>query len=388
MQIAIADDITGAAEIAAIAHQAGLHTEVSTQLQPSSTADLQVIDTDTRCLSGTHAAAAIRELIKLLQIGGCSLIYKKVDSVLRGNVIAELAAVLKTLKLKRILLIPANPSKGRVIIQGRYYIDGIPLDQTEFANDPVHPARSSLLLDLLGHSEEVGIHLTSPAEYRYSNTGILVPDICGSDELDLWAKTLDDQCLPAGGAEFFAAVIRSRFQVRPVSTTLGPLPTGPRLVVCGSRSDRSHKAIDEAVAAGIPVCMMPSQLLSTDTEDQDSLASWARQVISAISSHGLAIAAIPHCHATSSPAQLVRLMAGLVMAVLNRLELTEIYLEGGSTARAVLDQAGIKTLQVQGQYGPGVVRLSAKGCGLFITLKPGSYPWPCSIWRFLMESKG
>ena len=67
--------------------------------------------------------------------------FKKVDSVLRGPVAAEIEAALDGLGLDRAVLVPANPSRGRIIRDGAYFMDGVPLDETEFADDPMHPVR-------------------------------------------------------------------------------------------------------------------------------------------------------------------------------------------------------------------------------------------------------
>lgn len=65
-------------------------------------------------------------------------IYNKTDSVLRGNVTHEVEAVIQALGLDGVLLVPANPSLGRTIEGGRYFVRGRPLHETEFARDPRH----------------------------------------------------------------------------------------------------------------------------------------------------------------------------------------------------------------------------------------------------------
>ena len=70
-------------------------------------------------------------------------------------------------------------------------------------------------------------------------------------------------------------------------------------------------------------------------------------------------------------------MAALVQRVLGQTRIHELFIEGGATARAILDCMGWETLTVLGEYGPGVVRLSVQGPeGQVVTLKPGSLPWP------------
>ena len=70
-------------------------------------------------------------------------IFKKVDSVLRGHPRAEIEAILGVTGQPRALLIPANPSRGRVIVGGKYLMDGVLLDKILCAHDPEFPRPSA-----------------------------------------------------------------------------------------------------------------------------------------------------------------------------------------------------------------------------------------------------
>ena len=145
----IADDLTGAAELGAIGWRHGLRAEIVRSGKPGGTADLVCVDTDSRACEPDVAAKRAAGAAKLLRAAGAKWIYKKVDSVLRGQVTAEVEAVMKQLKLTRALLLPANPSLGRTIRGGEYFLHGKPLHKTEFAHDPHFPRRSSQVLRLV-----------------------------------------------------------------------------------------------------------------------------------------------------------------------------------------------------------------------------------------------
>src|SRR5215467_6378115 len=124
----IADDLTGAAELAGIGLRYGLESEVvvcgkCTAANP----DLLCIDTDSRSCKPGEAARRAGHAARELRKAGARWIYKKVDSVLRGNVITEIRAIQKTLGLRGVLLVPANPCFGRVIRHGRYFVNGKPI---------------------------------------------------------------------------------------------------------------------------------------------------------------------------------------------------------------------------------------------------------------------
>ena len=145
----IADDFTGAAEIGGVAVRYGLATEVQIAWAVSHDAELTAVDSDTRSLPVREAARDAASLAQRIGISAARWVYKKVDSVLRGPVVAEIEAVLEPLGMRRALLVPANPALGRVIRDGCYFIDGKPINQTDFGQDPEYPARSPDVLSCL-----------------------------------------------------------------------------------------------------------------------------------------------------------------------------------------------------------------------------------------------
>ena len=174
MIVVIADDITRAAEIAALGWRRGLSAQVRMTPALGADGDLVVMDTDTRSVTRDNARNIVATLSEHIRTSSAQWCFKKVDSVLRGNVATELEAIMKALGRTRTLLAPANPSKGRIIADGRYYIDGVPLDETEFAHDPEHPARSSLVADLLNAPASCPVHVLSHAAYTGEETGLVV----------------------------------------------------------------------------------------------------------------------------------------------------------------------------------------------------------------------
>jgi len=142
----IADDLTGAAELGAVGLRHGLSAEIVRNGGRPGGADLVCIDTDSRSCTPLEAARRAAEAAKMLRVAGAKWIYKKLDSVLRGNVTSEVEAVMKQLNFNRALLLPANPSLGRIIRNGEYFVQGKPINRTEFARDPEYPRLSAQVL--------------------------------------------------------------------------------------------------------------------------------------------------------------------------------------------------------------------------------------------------
>jgi len=115
----IADDLTGAAELGAAGLRHGWSAEIVRHGKPSGRADLVCVDTDSRSCDPAKAASLAGAAARMLRAAGATWIYKKVDSVLRGQVTAEVEAVMKQLELDRAFLLPANHSLGRTIRDGQ-----------------------------------------------------------------------------------------------------------------------------------------------------------------------------------------------------------------------------------------------------------------------------
>ena len=85
------------------------------------------------------------------------VLFKKTDSALRGHVVAELTALMEATGYRRAVYLPANPSKGRIIKDGAYYINGNPIHETDFSFDPEFPAKTSVLRERFPDAEGKGI---------------------------------------------------------------------------------------------------------------------------------------------------------------------------------------------------------------------------------------
>ena len=92
--VVIADDLSGAAELAGIAFARGLTAEVQTRFEPASEAQVIAVDTDSRGLSAEAATVRVRTIAEQVVRAQPALIFKKVDSVLRGQPRAEIDAIL------------------------------------------------------------------------------------------------------------------------------------------------------------------------------------------------------------------------------------------------------------------------------------------------------
>ncbi len=347
----IADDITGAAEMGGIAHRLGLRVKLTVKPEPSPDCDVLVIATDTRSMSVDKAVEESRQVASALaEIPGIDAIFKKTDSALRGHVAAELEALLSATDYERALYIPANPSKGRVIRDGVYYIGDTPLHETDFSFDPEFPAFSSKLSERLPGCE---------------TKGIAYADAVSADDIRKAVADADDRTLLAGAADLFTAFLQKRFDCRGIAAEKCRIDFSDCLIVRGSTQS---KAID----CGVETAYMPTEVY----DEAVTPDGWIQQLVRQYAATHALIIAVHDRHRTGKEiaVYLRRTMADAVCALTATHPPAEIVIEGGATAFAILEKLGWNSFSITQEIAPGVIRMRAAN-GTHITMKPGSYPW-------------
>jgi uncharacterized protein YgbK (DUF1537 family) len=151
----IADDLTGAADCAIAFAKHGLESVVAWEKHTDAGA-VQVLSVDaaTRRLPPAQAAKLQVDVLAAHYRPGLRL-YKKIDSTVRGQPAAELAALLAYAPARsegrsRIaIMAPAFPGTGRVTVNGSIVVQGVPLEQTPlWARE--HTYASANLVEILG----------------------------------------------------------------------------------------------------------------------------------------------------------------------------------------------------------------------------------------------
>ncbi len=147
--VCVADDRTGAGDAGDRFAERGYRTVVG----PVGTeAEVAVVDTDSRYAAPEVAAERVRDAVAAYPE---ALVYKKVDSTLRGNVATEAAAALDASGAALALVAPAFPAAGRTTVEGTHLVDGTPVAASAAGADPTRPAATSSLPELLADAGPV-----------------------------------------------------------------------------------------------------------------------------------------------------------------------------------------------------------------------------------------
>ncbi len=375
----IADDLTGAAEIGAVGLRHGLTAEIVRSGEPSGHTDIVCVDTDSRSCKTEEARQRAAAAAKLLRAAGARWIYKKVDSVLRGHVTAEVEAVMRQLKLERALLMPANPSLGRTIRDGHYFVRGKLIHKTEFGRDPEYPRRSSQVLQLLKVPEKFSIRMANDDQWSFDQT-IAVGEADTSQDVCEWAAVSSPEILPAGGAEFFGALLGRERPVESGDSETMSLPSaGRELFVCGTSTEASRKFITAARRRKHAVITLPAELIWGAELSSAALTSITRNAVAAFDLHTRVILAVglPLVRNTEVAKRLYRNVVQVAEGVIEKVAITHVFAEGGATASELVRCMGWQRLTVERELAPGVATLSVgDDQSMLLTIKPGTYAWP------------
>lgn len=261
--LVIADDLTGANDTGAQFAKQGLSTLVvmnPDQLAAVTGCDVIVIDTDSRALQPEKAYERTAEAAKAAQKCGFGMLYKKVDSTLRGNVGTEIDAIMDECGCPLAIVAPAFPKNGRTTIGGYHLLKGVPLEATEISRDPKCPVRETNLVTLLSGqtSKKLG-HLaiktmlqgqeaiaSAIAQMREEGVRIIVCDIWQDDQFPLLAEaaaSVEKQILWVGSAGL-AEALPGLLQIQPQQTA----GIKPVLIVAGSVSSVTRRQIERLAA--------------------------------------------------------------------------------------------------------------------------------------------
>lgn len=270
----IADDFTGALDTGVKFSAAGARTKVSTDTEMDFTAgipeEVLVLCAPTRHLPAREAYDMIRRIAARAAAAHIGCIFKKTDSALRGNIGAELSAVLDGSGEKCLCFIPALPGMNRVTVGGIHYIDGVPVHQSVFGQDPFEPVRESCVPDLLHLQCDVPVKVIPSNEAESFQPGgetcIYLFDCASKEDMEREVGTLHRQgrltilagC--AGLAESLPPYLGLAMNGKPAKEAAA----GRLTVVCGSVNPISCSQMDYGEQRGYRRVHIPSDRLLSD----------------------------------------------------------------------------------------------------------------------------
>jgi uncharacterized protein YgbK (DUF1537 family) len=252
----LADDLTGALDSAAPFAAARGPVRVVRQVPPDDAADDLALDSETRDAEAGEAAR--RAALLAPWLAGASLAFKKIDSRLRGQPVAEIAATVAAGRFRTAVVAPAFPAQGRVTRGARQFVrraDG---------------GWEDAGVDLRGGLEDLGLPVTT-APPRPGG-GVFLCDAATEADLAAIAARrpgLAHPVLWCGTAGLARALAGPAGAPRPAR-----LPR-PAVVLCGSPHPASRAQLAALPSAGAAISVHRLQLADESPRGAaaDALAS-------------------------------------------------------------------------------------------------------------------
>ena len=359
--VVLADDMTGALDTGVQFAKRGacVSLVLPGECDLPLSEQVAVINTETRHALPEEAYRITRLWAEKAAEAGVPHLYVKTDSALRGNIGPALAGALDGFGVQNAVFVPAYPGMDRITRGGCQYVNGIPIAESVFGQDPVNPVRCSRVRDLIAWHElrvaEVpkNVPLPDPDE----------PTVCIMDaetdedlrQISAELRSKGKLALTAGCAAFSQALIREiglPYQRENIPRVVPPL-----LVVCGSLNPITHRQIQYGVRQGAWLCTVKSSsLLAEGASEPQINAVIARMrtgVNILIDTDGSVVGEDP----VRTAGLIASGMGQLVRKLMERPESGEytLMIIGGDTLMAYLEQENASDLQLEGEAAPGVV---------------------------------
>ncbi len=191
--VIVADDFAGAADCAVAFADRGFSTRAALGGDGLEQDGWSVIalDTDTRDAPARVAEDRVGQAVAATSSDDA--IFKKIDSTVRGNLAAELRAVVDHRPVDRVIAAPAFPATGRTTREGRQLVDGRPLEETEFADQVSTSSLRGLLAPAGLPMIEASLHQVRGGAIAELARGadaatVLICDADTDDDLDAIAR--------------------------------------------------------------------------------------------------------------------------------------------------------------------------------------------------------
>ncbi|WP_410598973.1 3-oxo-tetronate kinase [Amycolatopsis sp. lyj-90] len=373
---AIADDFTGATDVAVAFRRGGLRTLLFFGVPPETEVlpphDAIVIALKSRAIPAENAVSSSLEALRWLRNRKAEQIYFKYcstfDSTPHGNIGPVLDALSRALSSDRAVMTPSSPEHGRTQYQGHLFVGETLLAESPMRDHPATPMTDSHLPRLLRAQTTTPVALVTHDIVRRGETavreaidgksGYVLVDALTEDDLRLLGRVVVNAPLVAGAAGLAAGLAAARASATPLPTETRA-PAGPAVVLSGSCSARTLEQVAVMLRLGRPA----HRLDPVATPDPDALAAEALAWYDSLTEPG------PLVYSSSSPAELKRTQeelgversagilekaTGLIALGLAGRGVRRLVAAGGETSGAIVTALDVRGGVIGAEAAPGV----------------------------------
>ena len=399
---AIADDFTGAADLANNLVRAGMRVVQVIGVPSGAIAaevDAVVVALKSRTIAPADAIDQSLAALRWLQAQGAQQIYFKYcstfDSTAAGNIGPVTEALMDALETEFTIATPAFPDNGRTVFKGYLFVGDVLLSESGMKDHPLTPMTDANLVRVMQAQtrRKVGLvdHRTVAqgdgaireriAALRADGVGVAVVDAVSNDDLVRLGKALAGMPLVTAGSGV-AIGLPANFGLAPSSTASAlPAATGRQAVVSGSCSVATHQQVKAFVDAGGPAFAVdPLRLMRGDDGVAQALA-WAAPLLAQgpvlvySTAEPSAVKAVQAQLGVDEAGAMVERALAAIARGLVALGVRQLVVAGGETSGACVQALGITQLQIGAQIDPGVPWCHALSgeLPLHVALKSGNF---------------
>jgi 3-dehydrotetronate 4-kinase len=397
----IADDFTGASDIANTLARAGARTLLSIGTPAGGLEagpEAIVIALKTRSIPASEAVAQSLAACRALA-GASKLVFKicsTFDSTPAGNIGPVAEALLDELGEDQAIVCPAFPANRRTVYQGHLFVGDRPLNESGMQNHPLNPMTDADLRRVLGRQTNSPAGLLDLATLRGGDAAaglaaakergerLIIADAIEDDDLRRLVAETHGQRLAVGGSGI-AIGLPALFGLapdRPRDAPRLPDADAPTLLLAGSCSAATRGQIAAHALAHPVLRLTGAQIISGDMR-ADRAWDWVRQ--HAPQSLPLVASSaepddVKAAQARFGPARLAAAIEAFFGALAQRAlqsGMGRLVVAGGETASAVVQALGLSAFGIGPEIDPGVPILEARTeRPLRIALKSGNFGAP------------
>jgi uncharacterized protein YgbK (DUF1537 family) len=347
---------------------------------------LVVWNTESRSLSEEAAYQKVRRACTHALQPETHILLKKADSAFRGHYGREIAAVMDAWPNAVTGLLPAIPTFGRVTRNGVQYLNGVPIAESFYRQDPKHPVKESrvAIMASKGNPRQI-THLTlnmirNPRNHQILNRllqsghRLIIADSETQDDLNRAVSLFVRQHTPlilVGGQGMGQAIAQHCLPLKS-QETWAPIPHGPIVIVCGSLHPRTRQQLQtfSKTFNVEPVTILQNRTgfkLSPNAEQKV-----VGRLLDQISQSKVGVLTSPE-HDVQDPVLVETVLADTIKTLDQQTPIRGLILTGGSTAYTVCRCLGVRQLQLRQRMGFGVIAAQAPELsGMVIGIKGGS----------------
>ena len=402
----IADDFTGATDIAGMLVKGGMRTIQTIGVPAKGTipddVDAVVVALKTRSIPAADAIAQSLDALKALQAAGCVRFFFKYcstfDSTDAGNIGPVGDALLDALKAKQAIYCPAFPVNGRTIFFGHLFVGDVLLSDSHMKHHPLTPMTDASLVRVLARQTPHKVGLVTLKQVQ-SGSAVLresldklaadgvrhvVVDAVADTDLGIIGEAIGDDTLVTGGSGValgLPAAYRRRglMEHRSGADTL-PKVGGASAVLAGSCSAATLGQIAAFKGAHLA---LDTDAICRGEDVAGKALDWAKSklgngaILLSASDKPEVVKALQAKYGVEKSSQAIEktmaaLARGLVGAGVGRLVVA-----GGETSGAVVSALDVTALRIGLEIDPGVPWTASVGAKpILLALKSGNFGAP------------